>query len=335
MKRLSLLTVLTAVFCCSPMPANADTHITDNQGIQYQLPTGWQAKKLNRGIQMYPPQATNNEMYIAMRYDWTFTKNDRDKLHRLFDGMTKKLSPHLNRTGDRWFNGPNGPVVVLFYVGTNPNGEQLTAIYQFANMGQHSFLMLTAAKTDVLKSRFTGIKSIFLSVVNPRQQPHGGHNVGQSGPNNPPPQIGNGGQPNQPVPNINRQLVGRWVRRAKSNGNTNVGHGSSKTYTFTFQADGTFTLNVVSSANVTTVGTAGSPASGQGKTYQGRWRTSNGQLILTFPSGKSLTVNYNVFSYQGRPALKVVMPGKNPAYYLKVSPSSGNGSPNSNNGFTF
>lgn len=303
MKRFAIFSLFSLAMLCSPLAASAQTSVTDRQGVQYMLPSGWQARLQNRGIQMFPPQATPSEIYLAMRYEWGFRRADREKVLRVFDNITSKLGTHLQRKADRWLRSPRGDVVVLTYQGVNSGGIHQTARYYFASLGQTSIVVLAAGETELLKTRIKDVAKIFVAAVDRKAAPQNSSNVIDG---------------NRPRTSAARQqLIGRWIRRVKKSDN---GSEATVTYVFHFHANGRLTLQISTDSSNAGNGTSLVANHPQSKTYTGEWKVDNGTLVMTFSNGPKAQVTYEIFSYKGIPALKLTLPGKTPAYYLKIVP---------------
>jgi len=308
MHRLPTIALLLAA-TLSTATASAATTITDAQGITYAIPDGWKAaRRATRGVTLTPPNGSSAEAYIAMRWDWGFTKADRKKIQQKLDRMMSQTLPHLKRTGDAWLKGPHGAVVVINYEGLNSNGTRQRSRYYIASMGQFSIAMMCVGNTDLVAKRAKDCRSIFLSAVQNRR----------NAPNDNTRNTTVTRQPVRPAGNVDRQLVGRWVRTVS---NSSIGLGSSAasqtTYTFVFQADGTCILNVATWVSASSGGSSALSGPGRGKTYRGKWTASNGEIVINYADGSNLRNNYRVFQHLGNPALKLALPGGKPVYYHK------------------
>jgi len=324
MRRLACLSlVLTVAICTSPR-AFAATTVTDGQGVAWVVPEGWSAKKLARGIALTAPDMRTAESYIAMRFDWGFTKADREKLLRVFDGIAVKTLPHLKRLGDSWLTIDGRPVAVIRYRGRNDKGDLHEADYYLASFGKHAVVVAASGDADRLKARRESLHALFLSGMKSMTGQNGIRAFvgGESGARTSVTGAARDGsaatQPSRVAANVDRQLVGRWVRQtAASSYGPGAGVASSTTYTFTFKADGTCTLNITSwvSASSPTMTTMSGP--GRGTTHRGTWSTAGGKITIRYANGTTLNNHYLVFDHKGKPALKLFLPGGKPVYYLR------------------
>ena len=317
MRHLPVLATLAALLS-SHATASAATNVTDAQGLKYNLPDGWTATKLQRGLRLMPKQTEAGEFHLIMRFDWGFTKADREKVHGVFDKLIAANLPHLKRTGDGWMKGPNGAIAVVSYAGVDKAGNTKQARYYFASMGKWSIAMMTAGSPEAVKSRMQDLQSIFVAAVKTNGA---ARKTGPAGIEAVIAGVTRGKQPAKTThgaANVDRRLVGRWVRRQTSG---SIGYGasavSSTTYTFTFKADGTCTLHIATWVSASAGGSSALSRPGRGTTLSGKWGTQKGRLVIRYTNGTMLKNNYSVFSHFGKPVLKLFVPGGKPVYYRR------------------
>ena len=303
MKSLWTLVVVVVVQSQVANFAMSQNVVTDAAGNRYEIPAGWTTKQITGGLRIYPKDAQGQESYLIIRYRKGFTKADGESLRKKFGTMANTIAPFLKLTGEKWLRGPKGDVLLLDFTGNDSNGVARRIRFYLGSVGNGSIAVMSAGHRSLLQKRDKDLRNLFVAAIS-------GKSIATDTP----------AKRTTARPAIgarDSQVVGRWVRQTGA-GSSGGGYvASSTTYTFTFLANGTCSLNIRTWVSASAGGSSAFAGPGRGTTYIGRWTASNGKLFIQYKNGTTLRNNYKVFLHFGKPVLKLFLPGGKPVYYKK------------------
>lgn len=304
MKSLWTLVVAVAIQAQVADFASAQNVATDAAGNRYQIPTGWTAKQITGGVRIYPKDAQQQESYLIIRYGKGFTKADAESLRKKFGTMANTIAPYLKRTGEKWLRGPKGDVLLLDFTGTDSNGVDRRIRFYLGSVGNGSIAVMSAGNRSLLLKRDKYLRDMFVAAIS-------GTSMTTSS------SVSKPVVATSAIGNRDSQVVGRWVRKVGASSSGGGYAASSTTYTFTFLANGTCSLNIRTWVSASAGGSSAFSRPGRGTTYVGRWTASNGKIFVKYNNGNTLRNNYKVFQHFGKPVLKLFLPGGKAVYYKK------------------